>query len=92
MLVRYDKRIAEGLYSRLAEVGSTRKGSSFAKNAAAGPECVVTGGLGTITVMHDGKTYYVCCGGCRDLFEEDPAAVLGEYHQRRAAERAEKEK
>ena len=92
MLVRYEKRIAEDVYARLAEVGSTRKGSSFAKNAAAGPECVVTGGLGTITVMHDGKTYYVCCGGCRDLFEEDPVGVLAEYRQRKTAERAEKEK
>jgi hypothetical protein len=92
MLVRYEKRTGGGVYLRLAEIGSTRKGSSFAKNAASGPECVVTGGLGTIAVMHDGKTYYVCCGGCRDLFEEDPAGVLAEYHRRKAAQRAEKEK
>jgi ribosomal protein L24E len=91
MLVRYEKRIAEGVYARLAEVGSTRKGSSFAKNAASGPKCVVTGGLGTIAVAHDGKTYYVCCGGCRDLFMEDPQKVLAEYRQRQAAERAEDE-
>ena len=91
MLVRYEKRIAEGVYARLAEVGSTRKGSSFAKNAASGPQCVVTGGLGTIAVAHDGKTYYVCCGGCRDLFMEDPQGVLAEYRQRKAAERAEDE-
>jgi hypothetical protein len=92
MLVRYEKWIAEDVYSRLAEVGSTREGSSFAKNAASGPECVVTGGLGTIAVEHEGKTYYVCCGGCRELFEDDPAGVLAEYHERKAAERAEKEK
>lgn len=92
MLVLYEKRIGPDAYARLAEVGSTRKGSSFAKNAASGPECVVTGGLGTIAVAHEGKTYYVCCGGCKELFEEDPAAVLEEYRQRKAAERADKEK
>ena len=91
LLVLYEKRVGEGAYARLAEVGSTRKGSSFAKNAASGPECVVTGGLGTIALVHKGKTYHVCCSGCRDLFLEDPEGVLEEYRQRKAAERAQKE-
>lgn len=90
MVVLYEKRLGEDSHARLAEVGSTRKGSSFAQNAASGPECVVTGGLGEIAVEHDGKTYYVCCTGCRDLFLEDPAGVLEEYRQRKAAERAKK--
>lgn len=92
MLVLYEQQIAEGVYARLAEIGSTRKGSSFAKNAASGPQCVVTGGLGTIAVTHDGQTYYVCCTGCRDLFLEDPQGVLAEYRERKAAERAEEKK
>jgi hypothetical protein len=89
MLVLYEKKQGES-YARLAEVGSTRKGSNFAKSALAGPECVVTGGLGTIAVMHEGKTYYVCCGGCKDLFEDDPAAVLAEYRERKQAEKNQK--
>ena len=92
MLVLYEKRQGEAAYGRLAEVGATRKGSSFAKSAASGPECVVTGGLGTIAVMYEGKKYYVCCTGCRDLFQEDPAGVLAEYRERKAAEAAEKQK
>jgi len=91
MVVLYEKRLGE-TYSRLAEVGSTRKGSSFAQNVVGGPECVVTGGLGTIMVEHKGRKYFVCCGGCRDLFIDDPDAVLEEYHQRKVAERAEKNK
>jgi hypothetical protein len=87
MLVLYERRTG-GAYSRLAEVGSTRKGSSFAKNVATGPECVVTGGLGTIAVEHQGKKYFVCCTGCRDLFKDDPEGVLAEYRERKAAERA----
>ena len=92
MLVLYEKRLAEDAFGRLAEVGSTRKGSGFAKSAASGPECVVTGGLGTIAVEHEGKTYFVCCGGCQDLFNEDPAGTLADYRERKAAERAEKKK
>jgi hypothetical protein len=90
MAVLYEKRLGADSFARLAEVGATRQGSSFAKNAASGPECVVTGGLGEIAVEHNGKTYYVCCTGCRDLFLEDPDGVLAEYRARKEAERAKK--
>ena len=86
MLVLYEKGSGES-FTRLAEVGSTRKGSSFARAGANGPECVVTGGLGTIVVEHEGKKYYVCCGGCRDYFLENPADVLAEYRERKASEK-----
>lgn len=89
LIVLYERRLG-GTYTRLAEVGSTRKGSSFAKNVSTGPECVVTGGLGTIAVEHQGKKYYVCCTGCRDLFNDDPEGVLADYRERKAAERARK--
>lgn len=92
MLILYEKRLSADTFGRLAEVGSTRKGSSFAKNAASGPECVVTGGLGTIAVEYQGKKYFVCCSGCRDLFNDDPEGVLAEYRERKAAEAAEKAK
>ncbi|HZN34724.1 MAG TPA: hypothetical protein VFB80_12940 [Pirellulaceae bacterium] len=72
---------------RLAEVGYTRQGSGFGKNTAQ-RECVVTGGLGTIEVMHKGQTYYVCCTGCRDYFYEKPDEILAEYVARKAAEKA----
>jgi hypothetical protein len=87
LLVLYEKRQNGGSYARLAEVGSTRKGSLFARAGANGPECIVTGGLGTIAVEHEGKKYYVCCGGCRDYFLENPAGVLAEYRERKAEEK-----
>lgn len=68
-------------FTKLGEVGYTREGVAFAVGDSA-PECVVTGGRGTIAVTHDGKTYYVCCTGCRDLFNEDPKAILAEYRER----------
>jgi hypothetical protein len=92
LIVLYERAIGSGSFVRQGEVASTRKGSAFATAAAAGRECVVTGGLGTIAVEHEGRTYYVCCGGCRDLFNDDPAGVLEDYRQRKETERAEKEK
>ena len=75
-------------YTRLAEVGYTREGSKFGKGSTQ-PECVVTGGHASMAVEYNGKTYYVCCGGCRDLFNDDPEKVLAEYRERKAAEKEE---
>lgn len=72
-----------GRYSRIAEIGYTRKGSGFGQGSTQ-RECIVTGGLGSIAVTHKGHTYYVCCGGCRDLFEDDPEGVLADYRKQMA--------
>lgn len=85
LIVLYE-RAAGNRFSRLAEVGYTRKGSNFGKGASF-VECVVTGGKGTIPVTHNGKTYYVCCTGCRDAFNDDPEGILAEYRSRKAAEK-----
>lgn len=77
---------ASGQFTRLAEVGYTRQGSGFGQGTVQ-RECVVTGGLGTIAVMHNGQTYYVCCTGCRDYFNEQPEKVLAEYDARKAVEK-----
>jgi len=29
-------------------------------------------------VEHGGKTYYLCCGGCKKKFEENPAKFLNQ--------------
>jgi hypothetical protein len=72
-----------GSFTRLAEVGYTRQGSGFGKIANQ-RECIVTGGLGTIEVTHAGKTYYVCCTGCRDYFNDNPEKVIADYTARQA--------
>lgn len=91
LLILYESQnAATSQFARLAEVGYTRKGSQFGKGAAK-PECVVTGGLGTIEVTYAGQTYFVCCTGCRDYFNENPEEVLAEYKARKEAERAKPE-
>jgi hypothetical protein len=87
LLVLYEKKSGTSdQLVRLAEVGYTRKGSGFGKGSS-GPECVVTGGFGSIVVTHKGKEYFVCCTGCRDYFNEQPDEVLADYAERKAEEK-----
>jgi len=72
---------ATGGKTFMAEVGFSRKGSNFGRDDNL-PECVLTGGEASIAVTHEGKTYYVCCTGCRDYFLEHPEKVLAEYKVR----------
>ena len=71
-------------FSRLGEVGFTREGVAFARDESY-PLCVVTEGRGTIQVSFKGKTYWVCCTGCRDLFKDHPERILGESAAREKA-------
>lgn len=87
-----EKRPAQQtFYQRVAEVAYQRQGTRLAAKDGGGPECVVTGGVGTIEVKYEGKTYYVCCTGCRDAFNDDPKGILAEYVERKKQE-AEKKK
>ncbi len=89
LLMLYERRADAERFTRLAEVGLTRKGSGFGQGTNY-VECVVTGGVGTIPVTHQGETYHVCCTGCRDYFNDNPAEVLAEYRERKAAEKKKK--
>ena len=70
--------------SRVAEVGYTREGTRLAVEGGDGPECVVTGGKGTMPITYKGQTYYVCCSGCKQAFNENPEKILAEYRERLA--------
>lgn len=92
-LVLHEKRAAaQQSFLRVAEVGYTREGTRLAFDGTTGPECIVTGGAGTMPVTYKGQTYYVCCTGCRQAFEDDPEGVLAEAAERREKERQEREK
>jgi YHS domain-containing protein len=78
-LYRWEARPAgAGSYIRKYQVGATKEGEPFA-DLPQGPECIVSGGKGTIAVSHKGKTYHVCCSGCRDEFRADPEKYIKEY-------------
>lgn len=62
-------------------VGNQREGTSFAAKLDDYGEktCVVSQGLGTMTVTYKGRTYYVCCSGCRKAFEAEPEKWIASF-------------
>jgi len=79
----FEERTAAGAgFRRLYESGLTRAGARLASGNTGERQCIVTGGLGTIAVMHKGQTYYVCCEGCRQAFDDDPEGTIAAYKQR----------
>ena len=76
-------------FARVAEVGYTREGTKLADEGVGGPECIVTGGKGTMSTMYKGKTYWFCCTGCRDAFMDDPDAIIAQAEAKAAKKKAE---
>ena len=86
ILYVYDvKPEGKTIFVKKYQVGATKEGEPFAAGSS-GPECVVSGGLGKIQVSYQGKTYYVCCTGCRDEFKENPEKYIKEYEERKKKE------
>jgi YHS domain-containing protein len=82
---RYEVKPADKtLFIKLYRVGATKDGEPFASVGFNEKECVVSGGQGTIAVSFKGKTYYVCCSGCRDAFNETPEKYVVEFEKKRA--------
>lgn len=84
VVYRVESKPASGtLWTKRFQVGMTKEGVPFAETGASARECVVSGGLGTIPVTFEGKTYYVCCSGCRDEFKASPAKYVKEFEAKR---------
>ncbi|MFM9964521.1 MAG: hypothetical protein ACKV2Q_25240 [Planctomycetaceae bacterium] len=68
-------------FVRFDTIATQREGTSFAVNDSDFKEktCVISQGLGTIQVSHKGKSYWVCCSGCKAAFEEDPEKWIAKF-------------
>ncbi len=79
-LVLHEKTSSGGeSFFRVAEVGYTRAGTRLALPGGGRRECVVTGGTGQTAVSYNGETYYVCCSGCKQAFDDDPEGIIAEF-------------
>ena len=83
-IVEVDRKRGSGPFTRMDTIHTQREGTSFAVSSTDYGEktCIISQGLGTIPVSHDGKTYWVCCTGCKAAFEEDPARWIAKYEER----------
>lgn len=66
-------------------IGTQRDGVSFAKadDDYGEQTCIISGGLGTMSVSYKGKSYPVCCTGCKAAFEEDPERWLARFNEQK---------
>jgi YHS domain-containing protein len=84
-LYRYEVKPADRpAFARRYLVAATKEGVPFASGDGS-PECIVSGGRGTMAVTFKGQTYYVCCTGCRDAFNDEPEKYIKEAQAKRAA-------
>ena len=73
-LLEVDRRRGKAAFRRYDTVSTQREGTSFALSDSDYGEktCIISQGLGTTSVSHNGKTYWVCCSGCKAAFEDNP--------------------
>jgi hypothetical protein len=86
-LLELEKLQPSGAF-RFDTVAHQRAGTTIAAEDSEYGErkCIISGGLGTIAVSYQGRSYWVCCTGCRAAFEEDPETWLKEAADRAARE------
>ncbi len=67
-----------GSFHKVLETGLTKEGETFAAGSSKTerPRCVVTGGSASGSLTYRGRTYPICCSGCRDEFMESPEKYL----------------
>lgn len=73
-LLEVSRKRGKAAFRRIDTVSTQREGTSFALSDSdyGDKTCIISQGLGTISVSYQGKTYWVCCTGCKAAFEEDP--------------------
>jgi YHS domain-containing protein len=75
MTMKFEKQDGgKGLFSSQFAMNGPKDG--LVSGGPKKPECIVSGGAATIQVSYNGKTYYVCCTGCRDEFNANPTKYV----------------
>ena len=82
-ILEVDRKRGTGMFNRVDTINIQREGTSFALSDTDYGEktCIVSQGLGTTAVSHKGKTYWVCCSGCKAAFEEEPDRWIAKFEE-----------
>ena len=85
-LVEFSRKRGQADFHKFETIASQRKGTSFASidpDDYGEKTCIITEGLGTMTVSFEGKSYWVCCSGCKAAFEDDPKTWIAKLEERK---------
>ena len=82
-ILEVDRKRGTGMFNRVDTINIQREGTSFALSDTdyGDKTCVISQGLGTTSVSHKGKTYWVCCSGCKAAFEEEPDRWIAKFEE-----------
>ena len=82
-ILEVDRKRGTGMFNRVDTINIQREGTSFALSDTDYGEktCIISQGLGTMSVSHKGKTYWVCCTGCKAAFEEEPDRWIAKFEE-----------
>lgn len=85
-LVDVNRARGRAKFQQFDVIGSQRDGVSFAKadDDYGDKTCIISGGLGTSTVTYKGRTFYVCCSGCKAAFDDEPERWIARYEEQKA--------
>lgn len=85
-LVRVERARGKAAFRQFDVIGSQREGVSFAKadDDYGTKTCIISGGLGTMTVSYEGRTFYVCCSGCKAAFDDEPERWIARWEAQKA--------
>lgn len=83
-LVELDRRRGMGPFQRVDTIHSQREGTSFALSDTdyGDRTCIISQGLGTISVSYKGRSFWVCCTGCQAAFNDDPEKWIAKWETR----------
>jgi hypothetical protein len=83
LIFKYElKGKGKSQFAKIYDAVQKKEGAEIAGGGKK-PECIVTGGLGTMAVTFGGQTYYVCCTGCRDAFNESPEKFVKAFKEKK---------
>jgi hypothetical protein len=85
-LVDVNRARGKAKFRQFDVIGSQRDGVSFAKadDDYGDKTCIISGGLGTSTVTYKGRTFYVCCSGCKAAFDDEPERWIARMEEQKA--------
>ena len=80
-----ERKRGNGPFTRVDTIHTQREGTSFALSETdyGDKTCIISQGLGTISVSYKGQSFWVCCSGCKAAFDDDPEKWIAKWEERK---------